>query len=465
MWPPSSRTVFLCTIAYVLALGALLQKVLIPLTPWHGGHGLIAGKDWVFFHRLAVEISEAIGSVGWKAWELRPAGQLPAGIAAALYALTGIESPMLLLPINALLYAIAAWALFRIGIVLFASEQIAAIAILPVYFFPSSAMVWGQIHKDVWMLSGCLLGLLAIVSMQATSAITEDIICATMRSVALFVTGIFLVWLVRPHAVPLVYTALMAATVWSILAVLLARDARHPKSVRILCLLSLILAGSFYCLQADTRPGKTSQWTDTARAIHRDILKNKSKTPRTSTSGKARHYSSKAPVARHTWWPESIRNKVKQLSDKRKNFIISYSATGSAIDHEISWSTPDEAVAYLPRASLLALCAPFPTMWFRKGASNISRVTRSVSALEMSLLYTGYVGIALALVLRTIRWRILLSLLFFAYIYSVIVIYLLPNLGTVYRVRYPAMIVLGACGLGALASLWQSLQHHARGTA
>ena len=74
----------------------------------HTGNGLLKGGDWVEFHKIAIELAEKIHAEGWRNWELRPQLQAPSGIAVALYVVTGVEKPWIVLPLNSLLFAMGA---------------------------------------------------------------------------------------------------------------------------------------------------------------------------------------------------------------------------------------------------------------------------------------------------------------------------------------------------------------------
>jgi hypothetical protein len=115
---------FLAVFFYVLTVGFVLQFWLLPVSipSLHAGHGLMKGGDWVGFHKIAVASAEKIHESGWKNWELRPELQAPSGIAAALYVVTGVEKSWVVLPLNALLFAMVAVFLFRI-LRLFASHE------------------------------------------------------------------------------------------------------------------------------------------------------------------------------------------------------------------------------------------------------------------------------------------------------------------------------------------------------
>ena len=104
-----SYVVGLIAFVWALTLGLLLQLFVLPyiFPDLHAGNGLLKGADWVKFHQIAVELVNKINETGWDNWELRPFGQAPAGIAAAMYSVSGISKPFVYMPINAILFAVA----------------------------------------------------------------------------------------------------------------------------------------------------------------------------------------------------------------------------------------------------------------------------------------------------------------------------------------------------------------------
>ena len=55
---------------WVLVLGASLQLYILPATPWHAGHGLLAGGEWVMFQDQALKPAKEVRQQGWSAWTL-----------------------------------------------------------------------------------------------------------------------------------------------------------------------------------------------------------------------------------------------------------------------------------------------------------------------------------------------------------------------------------------------------------
>ena len=192
----SSFGVFLLAFAWSFIAGLLIQWVVLPQLPGlHAGHGLMKGGDWIWFHREAVELASLMQDQGWQVWELRPQGNAPIGIAAAAYFLAGISEPWVMLPINAAMFALAAVFLHGVFASL-ASARLAFVATLPFVMFPSAAVIYGQIHKDVFSIAGILIIVFVWVRFAQRAELGWR---SLLGRVAFIAVGCLLVWTVRPY--------------------------------------------------------------------------------------------------------------------------------------------------------------------------------------------------------------------------------------------------------------------------
>lgn len=148
---------FLLIFAWSLIAGLFIQWVALPALPGlHAGHGLMKGGDWIEYHLAAIDLASLMEQQGWQVWELRPKINAPIGISAAAYFLTGISEPWVVFPLYAAMFAVAAVSLHGI-FTSFATKSLAFVATLPFVLFPSAALIYSQIHKDVFSIAGTLV--------------------------------------------------------------------------------------------------------------------------------------------------------------------------------------------------------------------------------------------------------------------------------------------------------------------
>jgi hypothetical protein len=215
----------LALFGYAALVAVLVQFVVLPyLFPaFHAGHGLLVGGDWIAFHRLAAETAAAIATQGWGAWALRPEGQAPAGIAAAVYAVT-VPEPWTMIPVNAALHAGAALVLLRLVLRFVPDWRLALGAVLPFFLYPSALAWYTQNHKDSYFIAGFYLLLNAWVVLAGSDG-WASVRWRLVEAVGCAVAGAALVGLVRPHGVQ-VFQGLAAVATVGLSALYVARVAR-----------------------------------------------------------------------------------------------------------------------------------------------------------------------------------------------------------------------------------------------
>ena len=266
----SSFSIFVLAFFWALVGGLLLQFVVLPALPsvWHVGDGLLQGGDWVGFHRKAVMIALQITQDGWGVWELRPGGNAPTGILAGLYFVFGIYKPWLFLPINAFLFGAATFTLYKIFKLIMITRH-SFYAILPFMMFPSALMIYGQVHKDIFSITGILF----VIFVWANVAGRRMLNCREMlvQAVIMF-SGLALVWLVRPYIVQLLLlgglSAALLLSVWGIWG----KQARHGSWWCMLAIFLTIQLGALLLslaqeIEPTTQSGQTTKQPQQSQVI------------------------------------------------------------------------------------------------------------------------------------------------------------------------------------------------------
>ena len=415
VWP-NSGAVFIATFAWSLLAALAIQLVVLPyIVPGlNAGDGLLAGGDWVGFHKQAVVLVEEMKIHGWRAWSLNPSGQTPVGIAAALYYITGFSKPWVVLPINAVLFATSAALLFSIFST-FTGRLISALAVLPFVLFPSAAVIYSQIHKDVFSICGFLLIIHAFVRLSMRRNITFRESLGVLLAVC---AGCALVWLVRPYLVLLI----LPATIIGLASCLIMQWRRSFSwwLCVFVCLAIQPLTLTMPTQSGDNFGGPTSQM-ETVRLD-----------PNASALGQF----------------------VSKVNTVRIGFAEGYPLAGTNVDTQIRFGSVSDLAAYLPRALQLALFAPFPTMWTTKAVSPGGGIMRTLSGIEM---ISAYVFLAGLVFLARYTDRSKLPSLALVIVVSLAICLglalVFTNVGTLYRMRYGYWQLLNGMGIVGWVSL------------
>jgi hypothetical protein len=439
---------------YPAVAALFVQLILLPLLfpQWNAGQGILAGGDSLGFHQLAVSLAEKIQTQGWSAWELRPQGQAPSGIAAVFYVLF-LPHPWVLIPLYAGLHATAAFVLFKIILRLAKNRVLSFMAVLPFWLYPSAMLWYTQIHKDGYLIAGALLILLAWLRLgdAATWKRWQNVLI----SLILMFVGAFLAWIVRPYSVQMMQGISLAIVLLE--SILFARRfwRREWRLWQALTAVAVVWV-SVAALSPFTVGGINAEFSDQsgfAKAT-RQMASNSNKRLLVSNPLFLDECNPPPPAWRYSGWPDFVESKAYSLAITRERFRICFPGAASNIDVQVAFHYIGDILLYLPRAAEIAFLSPFPTDWFKAGSLPANTVMRRVSGFEMIGVYLG-----LALLLYAVwRWRarldIWITLIFCSgmmLIYGLVV----ANVGTLYRFRYGFIMTLVALGIAGGLAFWK----------
>jgi hypothetical protein len=431
---PIEARIFSFFVLYVLVAGLLTQVIFLPLTDWHAGDGLLIGGDWLLFHEVALNHAAKIYELGWSVAQLRPEGHGPSRLAAFFYAITGVSTPWFLLPIHAVVFAFAAVGLFWVVQGLSGSDRLGLLALVPMCMMPSMAMVWGQLHKDVWAIAAVLL----IVGFWLRLLIGRSL--PILMSLLVLAFANLSLWWMRPYTLQIILCGQV------LLLFFLVFISVKFKRLLTIALGLFALLGTFTLLES-----------------------TKVKTESTKVKTESTTVKSVEPYLQCKEWSFSLSsahldNTLRSIACSRDR-LMQYSPNAkSNIDADISFSSAKDLLVYIPRAAQVGVLAPFPNMWFAEVASNVSRFFRLIAAAETITMYAPLLGIGLALVLiasgqisigleRTVA---MLALLGFSIVWVGIYALATGNVGSLYRMRFPIMLFWMGLGLWSwsLILLW-----------
>ncbi len=435
---PSPAWVWSLAFLYTLVAGLTLQKLVLPLVPsLHAGHGLLH-QDALHYHLVAVQLAEQIQALGWSEWRLFPAiggGTGNVGLLSALYVWFG-PNPACFLPFAAAAHATGATVLYLLGPVLWPGRvgRVGGLAAAVLFvLYPSSMLSYGQNYKDPFSIAGTLLVVYGFLC-----AVTASYPVRSKRILAAMIAGILLMWCVRPYVLFVVSGGLVVALL------IMATNAgfrhrwvseRSALGRGIVCIV-LILAAAWVLPKGRNQEGFKVE------SVVNSLATSSYQGWEWKPSG---------------WVPVPIEEGLKRLSVLRVGFAAHGDSVGagSQIDAD---RTPDSAVgalAYMPRAAMVGLLAPFPSSWMEKMS-----LFRVVGAMETALWYLLIPGLLWALMARPSP--AMLSGMIICGIMILFYSYIQPNVGTLYRVRGGPLfffILCGAIGWARIGLTLLSLAH------
>ncbi|MFA4933744.1 MAG: hypothetical protein WC574_04875 [Candidatus Omnitrophota bacterium] len=427
---------------YTFFISALVQIILLPYVfpSLHAGKGLmVSSLDSIGFHQLAVDLADKIRIQGWSAWQLRPQGQAPAGIASIFYVFI-TPDPRIFILISAALHATASLVLVNLINSFVKNKFRSILCVIPFLVFPSSLQWTAQWHRDGFSILGFILILRAIVSLfELVNYKTDNWVIINIGSIIVFLSGFCLIGLVRPYILMIIgpfAVLLFSLLFFIILYRLLKKEMIWRKFVLILGSILFIL---FMVMQTKTYLDSASFRGNGRILINQTIdLVTNPVISKYASTGAEKHWKNSF------WLPFFLDNKAYSLAHMRNGFR--FTAGKSNIDNNVGFGSALDMLVYLPRAAQIVFLAPFPNQWLGEGSNSGNTLMRRIAAYEMIVVYLAFLFFLYALWHWRKRIEIWIIFLFCTYImlmHGLVVC----NVGSLYRMRYPYIMTLVSLGI------------------
>ena len=491
-------TVFKFVFLWALTVGLLIQIIILPylLPSLHAGDGLMKGGDWIKFHEYSLLMADQIEQFGWSEWELKPYTWFPVGFASAIYYITGINSPWILLPFNAFLFSISAVFLFDISYSISKSKIFSIISIFPFVFFPSGALIYSQLHKDVFSVCGIMIIIACWIRLATDQKITLSILFK--GSVLIFISYI-LIGLVRSYLFEVIAAVVIVGSIS-----LLIFSSRNRKilwwvSVLVYLFISFMFIDkvsvpkSRYVIDEkislnaidekislDAIDGKISLDVIDEKALSIDSVSNFIFNKYEEVKYKLQFFTGKD----NSWnvikkeqikatkvdkdsidecrdghifkyfeaylcssrLLNKINKKVKAINAARKGFS-NIEWASSTIDRDIKFNDISDIVSYIPRGVQISLLAPFPNSLFRESRTPGGRFMIVISIFEMTITYLLLIGVLFLFFGKNAKKGVTMQAFFMALTFSLVLAIAVSNLGSFYRMRFVSWHIINTIGV------------------
>ncbi len=440
---------WLMLFAYTATAALLVQLVVLPyfFPQWHAGDGLLVGGDWLVHHRLGVGLAQEIRTKGWSAWELRPEGQGPAGIAGAIYALTW-PKPWTLIPLNAALHAFAALVLLQIMRLFLGNRGVSLLAIVPFFLFPSAGLWTTQILKDGYSIAGFLLFLYGFLLLARLDRWRRARWLPVVPLVWMMI-GTALIWIVRPYMLRIMQGIVVGLALY-LTVVFVFRLVRAVLPWRKAIPGVLLPWGLVFFLTLVLSWGSEVVWVEVPE-----------QNVNAGINGETSGVTTGIDWESSRWLPDSLENFFYTLAISRYRSCTLNPDAASNIDVDVEFRSALDVVSYLPRATQIAFFAPYPNQWFEQGSYGTTTLMRRVSAAEMIGVYAALILVPFSL-WRWRRWPETWILTLFCSGMMMSYGLVVANIGSLYRVRYGFLMTLVALGIAGGLAQYQRLRHRDR---
>ena len=446
--------VWIVAFVYALSVGLLIQFVVLPVLfpSFHAGHGLLAGNDVSTFHNLAVKLAQRIRVDGWSVWSLSPSDQATVGVMAAAYVFLP-EEPWVVLPLYAAFFAIAAACLFAILRLCGFEVRAAGIGVSPLLLMPSSALLYAIPHKDVFFVCGNMMFLYSIVRLAVAPGVEGDKKWLYRAGIFFWIGlfGAFLVWLVRPYGLEIMMGIGGFIALVSLVAALIGifRHRRYPVR-RVICL--AVLCSVIVLLKPLGDSGFAVIVPSGLNVVPLATIMPEIVVHTDPETGKVLQKVADAGWVSSGVLSPRLETLLQRLADTRNEYLFWHASAASTIDSSVSFLRVWDMVRYLPRALQIGLFSPFPKDWLGVGSLPANTFMRRIASIEMALWYCFFPFCLMAVIKG--RKHLVVGVVFLYVIPTILVLALvIPNIGTLYRMRFGFWIVLFSLGVSMAVSL------------
>ena len=414
----SKTSLLILWIAYFsfsLCAGFIFYNFLIPNLSSLHALGSPLTPDSTYFNNVAIKLVKAIREHGWSEWKLYPAngaaGQ--SSFLAILYFYFGVN-PFFAIPLNALFHSLSAILIYLIAIELLKGYKhapyVALVNSLCYLAFPSALNLVGQIHKDIYVAFGFLLALWAILKV----FLFQGRNLGLLRYFFISIFAVIMIAIMKPYLLQVLAVSLMFIIIFQLIRIFPFSLVKMSFLVVYLVIIACVLL-QIINTNADRR------WLSGEGYISTSLNWKKS-----------------------DFLPEVIDRKFCAIAASRSSLISSGLRINakSMIDVDEKPASTIEVLMYVPRAFQVALLAPFPDGWFHE-----TSLVKTISSLEMLIFYIAFLGL-IFLIGKQFQYLFLLCFIF-AVVPLITFGVSSPNIGTLYRIRYPfemILMMLGICG-------------------
>ena len=436
----------LFVIASLVAL--IVQLVVLPhiFPRWDAGHGLLAGGDWITFHQMAINQANKIVSQGWQTWELQPSGQGPAGIMGAVYALTGVHEPWIVIPIYAALYATGGILLWLIVDLFLEDRHRSLLCLIPYICLPSAAMLYSQPNKDIWQIVGffCFVYGWSILLRPTT----WENLSRVIKAFLIVLVGAIFSWIVRPYCVQIMQAiaALLAVVLTLILIYSILKKKLAWFRTCILIVLVWMSVATFTPFTSFSLTVPKFNFPGSVTTPPGSVT-----TPPGSVTTPPGSVTTPIQInpnwTNTNWLPSSLDQKLAGVAAARDTYTKTVG--NGNIDDTITFHSARDMFLYLPRAIEIGFLSPFPRQWFESGSTSYNTLFRRVSAMEMIITYLSELLLVWGIIKfwrRSEIWVISISSITMIMLYALTI----TNIGALYRERWGYMVLLITLGFAIL---------------
>ena len=449
-----------CLLLIFHALVAIILLVIANseyLSHLHNGQGFwYFAIDSTLYHQEASNSATFLRNSQWLDWWSSYGRHQHVKWIALVYWATGYEAPILFEIINGLVWSSSIILIYKSSKLIFNNSIVSAITVL-FFFQPSILISSTQLLRDPFFILGICMMCYGWAMLKKNNL-----------GIVLILIGSLLFFAMRAY---LSIALFMVFFLYSIKLIL-----NKEKSISTVSL--LIVPLFIFMLLALQDPTHLQSFSSFKVDIQNDIYKSENildPLPIQNNSNKGENILDPLPIQNNSnkgenildplliqngniksavFWqtvtsiPNSVTDKISAM---RYGFRNVNKSAGSKIDVDQSYNGFVDAISYFPRVVQVAFLSPFPSHWIETGKET-GRIGRMLSGLEMLSWYFIILGFLYIVFTKPLLIEPLLPIITLSVFVVILLGYVVPNIGAIYRMRQGFMIPFYMVGVYGIYS-------------
>ncbi len=396
----------------------------------HNGEGFWNfARDSTLYHQEAIIQTQLLNDGLWLEWLNSYAYHLNTKAISILYWLTNIENPLVFELVNGPLWVVSIVSIYKSSKLLF-DDRVALYAII-FFFQPSILMSSMQLLRDPILIAGFSILCYGWLDFYKNKP--------NWKNVILIYIGFILIFAMRSYLISIFTIVFLFSLIWYLMI----------KNISFFQAL-LIATPLIFAVQISNHVYLGNLGID---KIILGVVNPIKQEPDSFVKQETDSFVKQETDS----FVKKIVDKISiRMNKLRTGFFNNNKESGSKIDSEIAFKSFSEILDYLPTAMRNGFLSPFPRQWAEEGKET-GRIGRIISGFETLIWYFLISGF-LYVVIRRLRIVIPLAPILLISIATIILLgYIVPNVGAIYRMRQGFMIPFFIFGVYGIQIMMHSL--------
>ncbi len=429
-WKDNERSVFFYLFLFHIIVSVFLFVLANTeyLSSLHNGEGLWNfAIDSTLYHKEALNSIAYLQNSDWlNWWQLYPNHQ-HVRIISLIYWVTGYYEPIAFEIINGAVWSISILIMYRITRLLFSNNALVSFFAVIFFFQPSILISSTQLLRDpIFILGFCLI-------------CYGFVILSTQKSIWKWVFviqfGLILLISMRDYLAILVLFFLLLPTI------ILVKNKKLASPLLFLLIPIILFEFSFQNKYISIPDISIEAFTQNQNPVQ--VSQNQNPVQVSQNQNPVQ-------VSQNQSIYVGFLNSVSErISSVRLGFKNVNSYAGSRIDADHKYNDFLDIVQYFPRALQIGFLSPFPSTWFEEGKQT-GKIGKLLAGLEMVIWYLILLGFSYTVLKKPSVIKPLAAVFLFSIVVIILLAYVVPNAGAIYRMRQAYMMpffLFGSYGL------------------